>query len=723
MLFSYKTLCRLANLENVSIEKVVSAINSIGFEVEEYHKFADVEGIKLCHVIKAYKNPNADRLTVCEIEFADGSHSIIQTTATNMKDGDYVMAFVPGSRSKGQVFSARTMQGIVSEGMFVGLSELGFQEEQLPEEHKSGIFQVGKIDLNINPIEYFDLNDYLIDVSILSNRYDSACYLVFARELAAYFNTSLKEIPKPKPVLKSSLHVGELNETNSFILVEANAKNFELDIREKILLWKHGIKTFNNAIDLSNLVLLYTGVPCHVYDKNKLKSNIFSTKFSSENVNILGNHQVKLDNNLVVKNGNDTVAIAATIGIHEFEYDKNSSQAIFELASFNLKEVRKNAKQLKIETNSSNRASREIASGALSMAYDFLCQYLDEYSEQINAPKIRKKTILLDKSYINKLAGFNITKTKKYEEVISKLETLDFKFKSDRSALSFPIYRYDLNTIQDFVEELFRFYGYENFTIKVPKVINTYVNNNVESHFNYFMASKEYLNVKTYTLINPEENIFNPFNFENAYNAEASKNYNHSQIRFSLISSLLNCIVHNQKQGMPKSSFFEIAMIHNQMNVLGIVSDKKTFSEIKKDVISLTNEQLIFKNSNNPIFNPHVSTEIYYQDKMIGYIAKLHPKFNHANLIFAEIMLDKITNLPIKYKKYKHTPLKSRDLTINLAPKESLNEILEKINALKGIHSVEIKDTYFKEDGFKNITITIILEEWATKKFDTDFNK
>ncbi|MBN0970918.1 phenylalanine--tRNA ligase subunit beta [Mycoplasma phocoeninasale] len=723
MLFSYKTLCRLANLENVSVEKMVSAINSIGFEVEEYHKFADVEGIKLCHVIKSYKNPNADRLTVCEIEFADGSHSIIQTTATNMKDDDYVMAFVPGSRSKGQTFSARTMQGIVSEGMFVGLLELGFNEESLPDDQKEGIFQVGKIDLNIDPIQYFDLDDYLIDVSILSNRYDAACYLIFAKELSAYFNSKVLEIPKPHPTLSSSLKIAELKKTNSFTLVEANAKNFTLNIAEKMLLWKHKIKTFGNAVDLSNLVLLYTGVPCHVYDKTKLKSSTFSTALSSEDISILGNQHVKLANNLVVKNGDDTVAVAATIGIHEFGYDKDSSQAIFELASFDLKEVRKSSKQLKLETNSSNRASREIANGSLIMAYDFLCQYLDEYSSQINAPKIHKKTILLDKSYINKLAGFNISKTKRYEQVLLKLKSLDFKFRSDNLSLTFPSYRYDLNTMQDFVEELFRFYGYENFTSKIPKITSSYVSHSLESKFNYLLSSKEYLNVKTYTLINPEENIFNPFNFGSAYNANDSKNYNHSQIRFSLITSLLNCIVHNHKQGMIKNSFFEIAMIHNQMNVLGIASDSKSFSEIKKDVISLTNCQLTFKNSTNSIFNPYVSTEIYHGSEMVGYIAKLHPRFGHPNVIFSEILLEKITNSDVKYKNYNHNPLKSRDLTVTVNPKESLENIINKINTLKGVHLVEIKDTYLKDDGTKNITISVILEEWATKKFDADFNK
>ncbi|CRH45518.1 phenylalanyl-tRNA synthetase subunit beta [Chlamydia trachomatis] len=192
MLFSYKTLCKLANLKTVTIEDVVEAINSIGFEVEEYHKFSDIEGIKICHVLKTYKNPQADRLTVCEVQYGDGHKAIIQTTATNMKEGQYVMSFVPGSRSKDIVFAPRKMQGIISEGMFVSLAELGFDPEIVPKELNEGIFQLDKIDLNIDPITYFDLDDYIIDISILSNRADAQCYLVMAKELAAYFDTDVK---------------------------------------------------------------------------------------------------------------------------------------------------------------------------------------------------------------------------------------------------------------------------------------------------------------------------------------------------------------------------------------------------------------------------------------------------------------------------------------------------------------------------------------------------
>ena len=134
MIFSYRRLIKEANLQNVSINDIAKAINSIGFEVEEIKKFNEVEGIKFGHVLKIYKNPNAERLSVCEIEVANGETKIIQTTATNVKQDDYLMIFPIGSKSKNVTFAARVMQGFESQGMLVGLSEVGFDENIIPQE-------------------------------------------------------------------------------------------------------------------------------------------------------------------------------------------------------------------------------------------------------------------------------------------------------------------------------------------------------------------------------------------------------------------------------------------------------------------------------------------------------------------------------------------------------------------------------------------------------------
>ena len=720
MIFSYKKLLKLANLENVSIDDITKAINSIGFEVESYEKFGDVEGIKFGHVLKTYKNPNADRLTVCEIEFEGNVKRIIQTTAINVKENDYLMVFIPGSRSKNIVFAEKVMQGINSQGMLVGLSEIGFKNDVVPQEYQDGIFTFSKVDLSLDPIEYFELNDYLIDVTILSNRADALCYLVMAKELAAYFNTIPISLKKPTPTMKSNINVSKkLIGTNHLSYVEAKNYDVNLKLNELAFLWKNNVKTFNNAIDLTNLVLLYAGVPCNVY--SNLKSNEFLTEYSSEEVLILGNKPIKLNSNLVVKNGSEIIALAATIGL-ENKFISTASNVIFELASFNILDVRKNAKQIKFDTLSSQRASKEISLGQIHLAYQFLSERLTFHSQLINPGKISNQTIFVDEKLIDKYAGFGLTKTPKYLDVLKKLQILDFKYNKKMKEITFPSYRYDLKQIQDLIEEIFRFYGYDNFKPKEP-IILPHINISDEINVLLMFKYKGYSNIRTFTLIKPENNIFNPFSFLKTYATNNSKNYEHSEIRNSMIFSLNDVIVNNKKQGILKNSFFEIGMINNQNNVLGIVSNEKSFDDLCCDIISLTNRKLMFKKPSLDIFNNNASTLIFNeQDEMIGYVAKLNPNFLKSDAFFAEIMLDKINNFPYKYKPYNKMPLKSRDITICVHKNQSIIDTINKLNSLKGIFEIKVKDIYQKLEDERNITLSILLEDWATKKFDKDFN-
>ncbi|AWX42731.1 Phenylalanine--tRNA ligase beta subunit [Metamycoplasma cloacale] len=724
MIFSYNRLKKLINID-ITVEQMVSAINSIGFEVEEYKPFNEVAGIKFGHVLKTYKNPNADRLTVCEIEFANDVHRIIQTTATNVKPNDYLMAFIPGAKSGKTVFAPRNMQGIVSDGMLVGLGEIGFNEDIIPEEFNDQIFTFGKIDLNLDPMEYLELNDYLIDITILSNRADANSYLIMAKEIAAYFNVKIADIEINNATLESKLSIKELNETKAFSLIETTDTEYHLDVINQMFLWKHNIKTFDNLIDLTNLTLLYTGVPTHIYNRKDMRSNEFSTKLVSQKINILGNKEVELNNNLVITNNNQVISLAATIGVEEYMYQPTNDNAIFEIASFNIKEIRKNAKQIKFDTNSSLRASKEVSLGSMLLAYDFINSQLIHCSKLINKPKVKQQKIFFDISYINKMAGFRISQTKRFKETLNKLECLGFKLDANNFII-IPTYRYDIETIQDITEEIFRFYGYDNFPAQKPSITRLHMQD--PTYFNEWkyltaLRDKGYANIRTFTLIKPELNIFNPFNFTTTLNASMSKNYDHSQIRHSLIYSLNDIMIRNKKQGIHDNSFFELGMISDSVNVLGIVSNQKSFDEMKTDLMSLTNKKLTFKSSNIKELNPKASADIYLDDQFIGYIGKIHPNYLIDDAIYAEILIDQLTQNPLSYHSYNHMPLKSRDITVNVLNNQSIEETINKISTLKGIHKVYLQGIYRKDDGTKNITLSIILEEWATKKFDQEFNK
>ncbi|MDD7897390.1 phenylalanine--tRNA ligase subunit beta, partial [Metamycoplasma hyosynoviae] len=140
-------------------------------------------------------------------------------------------------------------------------------------------------------------------------------------------------------------------------------------------------------------------------------------------------------------------------------------------------------------------------------------------------------------------------------------------------------------------------------------------------------------------------------------------------------------------------------------------------------VLSLTNKNLLFKKSDLEIFNNNVSSLIYCGETLVGYIAKLNPFYLKSDLIFAEILIDKLDNNKLSYKPYNKQPLKSRDITFTLQKNESIDSKLEELKKIKGIFEIKIIDVYKKDDNTQNITVSVLIEDWATKKFDQIFNK
>ncbi|MCU4117184.1 phenylalanine--tRNA ligase subunit beta [Mycoplasma zalophi] len=715
MLFSYTKLKKLANLsDDISVEEVVGAINSIGFEVEEYKPFTDLEGLKFGHVLKTYKNPNADLLTVCEIEFEDKVR-IIQTNAQNVKENDYLMAFVPGSRSKKITFAPREMKGIISEGMLAGLEEIGFDVDVLPAKWNDGIFTFQeKVDLSLDPISYFELQDYIIDISILSNRADANSYYVMARELAAYFKANINFPKNDIKRYKTGFKVENLQETDHFTLFETTQDNIQITLQDEVFLLKHGIKIFSNAVNLSNLILLYTGVPSHSYDLNKIESKSISVQKYTGEVEILGKNKIELENVLVVKDQNKPISVAATIGLENTGCDNNTKNVLFEIASFSTKEIRHSKKQVKLETLSANRASKKINNGLIHLAHDFATTHLNEASEIVNLEKIETTHFKLDETFLNNFAGFELTKTSKYQEVLKQLEILGFEIKDN--TVFVPDYRFDVETMQDFSEEVFRFYGYENFKMIKPTIIKT--KNSIFKDYETILAKMGYQNVRTFTLTNKEKNIFDPFEFNNVIKLQTFASLDHSEVRNSFIYSLYDVLNYNAKRNINKLSIFEIGMINKTNNVLALATNIKDFNTIKQDIVELLDIELTYKRSDYSLFHPNLSAWIYHKDKKIGYIAKTHPSTLNSDAYYVEILLNEDIDTSKVFKKYKNDPLKQRDFTFSLKPQQDIEFILDKLKNLKGIYEIKVVDSFKKDENTTNITLSILVEDWAIKKLE-----
>lgn len=699
MFFSEKKLREFANLKNdIKTTDIVDAINSIGFEVEQVINLNKTSGLKFGYVISTNKNPNSSKLNVCEIEFSDKKR-IIQTTAKNVRNGDYVIAFIPGSKINGVEIKEKEMAKIVSEGMLASFSELGFDESLLTTEMNEGIVRLKKVDLDLDPIKYFGLDDKIIEVSILSNRSDVQSYEIFSKELAAFFHTKPKlNFSKFKnEELKSSIKI-EYDEINKLNGVEVENEKFELDIEAIFLLLKSNIKIEENDIlNFANLAMIITGVSLRVFDIDKIGKKLI----------------IKKENDKVVYL-NDSKNNVSILGVNvdsKFEAKADSKKILFEFSQIDEKIVRDNSKISKKVTNSSINNSRVISNGLIELTRNFISHYFQKTSKLINPVDSNILKIKFNKEYLNEYAGFDIIKTPRYKYSIKSLEILDFKFDT---YVTVPNTRHDIKNMQNIVEEIFRFYGLNNFEPEPIKKITTFVNsiNPIEKLVSFL----GYKQAWTYTLMNKEKNTFNPFNFKKNYNLKTFVSEEYNSIRNSIALPLLNVFDYNIKRNIKNLSFFDLGMI-NDKKALIIASNEKSYVEIKEDIEKISNQKFEIKKLDNDYLHPNYNAALFVGGSMVGWIGKFNPNKYDSDVIFAEIFEECIYKPANKFIEFDSTPLKERDITFEIE-KEFDNDIyLNKLKSINGIFSIKLLSTFLK-DGKEKLTYRILMNDEALKEFD-----
>ncbi|AIA29631.1 phenylalanyl-tRNA synthetase subunit beta [Mycoplasmopsis californica] len=708
---------------DLSIEK---DINNLGYEVESITPLSDVRGVRFAKVVDVYPNPNSKNLTIVELELFSKERIVIQTNAKNAKVGAYTTAFVVGS-SKGDItFSSKKMAGFESQGMLCNFNELGFDISKLPFNPDEVMMLDDELPLDADPVEYFGLDDYIIDITTPANRSDANSYYVLAQELAAFYDTDFVwfdwDNKKIKPKFKTSVKSNK-NNTNALSFIQIKLSNSKTNLLDMLFLAKHGIEAKNIwAIDVSNMALIYTGAPTHSYDCSKIESRLKAEIYSGK-VNILGNKEIEVNNVLAIVDKNGPVSLACVMGLENSSVDAKSKNILFEIGSFESKLVRHGAKEIKLESASSIQGGRGVNTQMVRFGMQYLQfkSYQDKrsFSNIVGLPAKRKGTsVTQNRKKLALYADCDIKDLKQFSEVEAKLLKLGFKM--DKNRVIAPPYRKDIARYEDVIEEYFRFYGYTKFDPKPPllepfKVDRRDISKNL-------LQAMGYNEIITFTLESEQNNKLNPFGFTNDVKLQTFVSKEREVVRNSIITSMLKVAEYNVKRKLDSFSLFEIGMINYNEYTIGLVSNIKDFNEIKQDIINYTKcydlEFVPFKD--NKYIHPNVSAKIFFKGEMIGWIGKIHPAYSQLNLWVAEFK-----DLPTKkielFKQYDSTPLKTIDLTFNLELNEPISSKINEINSAHNIYSITQIDTFIIQN-VKKITLRITADTTTIDAISSQYN-
>src|SRR2546428_8681512 len=117
--------------EFVDLPKNPEEIADLLTRARAEHENIQVRGAKIHKMIVSQitasaRHPNADRLTVCEVDDGSGTKRQIVCGATNYKVGDKVPLALPGAKlPNGSEIRKSKLRGVESEGMLCSPIELG----------------------------------------------------------------------------------------------------------------------------------------------------------------------------------------------------------------------------------------------------------------------------------------------------------------------------------------------------------------------------------------------------------------------------------------------------------------------------------------------------------------------------------------------------------------------------------------------------------------------
>ena len=180
MKFSVNWLREFVDLPK-SVDALTELLTLAGVEIEGVEqRGANIGNVVVAQITASSPHPNADRLSVCEVDDGSGTKRQVVCGAKNYNVGDKVPLALPGARlPNGTEIRKSKLRGVESEGMLCSPIELGLGQDASGLLILSPDARVGAPIVDLFPA------DTILDVEITPNRGDLLSHFGLAREIAA----------------------------------------------------------------------------------------------------------------------------------------------------------------------------------------------------------------------------------------------------------------------------------------------------------------------------------------------------------------------------------------------------------------------------------------------------------------------------------------------------------------------------------------------------------
>lgn len=468
-------------------------------EVEE----VEMQGKLLNHccvgkVKKIERHPDADRLTVCEVETDRGTKTVV-CGGTNLREGMLVAFAHIGATVKWHGAELATLEpvkirGVQSEGMICAAEELELAG-LLPatkEEGERAIMDLDrltgiKLKAGQSLREVLNRNDAILHINntAITMRPDLFSHLGFARECVAIGLAKWKKKPAytmpkfPSSSIPFAMKVDcpELVSRYCSCLLTVDGIGETPDWMRKRL-EATGWRCVNLPVDITNYVTMELGMPLHSFDADDLEGDV-TLRLSKKGETVTTLDDVKRplpDGALVLSDDKGIFDLLGIMGGLRSSTKTSTKKIYLHAAALDQNTIHKAIRTMGHRTDASTVYEKGVAPitaeqgfiRALQLFMELvpgcaIASKLDSWGKNGTA-----KSIALPVDDVTGVLGMDISE-KNMKSMLESLECDVKKGKKGELAVTPPLHRLrDLKGPHDLIEEIGRLHGYEHLPETMP---------------------------------------------------------------------------------------------------------------------------------------------------------------------------------------------------------------------------------------------------------------
>jgi phenylalanyl-tRNA synthetase beta chain len=710
--------------------ELAHALTMAGLEVETLEPAAaPFSKVVVAEVLEVARHPNADRLSVCQVNIGEPAPLSIVCGAPNVVAGMRVPCALVGARltgDNGAAFDIKrsSLRGVESQGMLCSAKELGIADD-----HSGLLPLAADAPIGRDVREVLALDDTVFTLKLTPNRADCLSLLGVAREVAAITGAAL-QAPQIKPVAAQSaarhpVKISAPEGCGRFTGRVIRNVNAAAPVPEWMVqrLARAGQRSISALVDVTNYVMLELGRPLHVYDLDKLAGAIdvrFGRK--GEKLKLLNEQTVEVDENvLCITDGSGPIGLAGIMGGDSTKAETDSRNIYLESAFFYPEAIAGRSRRYNFTSDAAHRFERGVDFdnnvAGIERATELIlaiCGGEPGPTEDLVARLPERKPVRVRSARAAKVIGIDLDE-KEIGEIFARLDLAAVKT-ADGYSVTPPSYRFDIAIEEDLIEEIARIHGYERIPASRPRV-RAAMREQPETvrpltRVKEAIAARDYQEVVNFSFVEAEwERDFcgndAPVKLLNPISTQ------HAVMRSSLAGSLVANVRYNLNRKQARVRVFELgrvfradaAVADGPLTVGGIDQPLKLaaiaygpahpeqwglaqrnvdFYDLKGDVESLLVPwQLRFERTHHPALHPGRAANVLIDGRCIGWLGELHPRWQQkyelpqAPVLF-ELELDALlaARMP-QYREVSKFPPVIRDLALVVDESVSAQTLLE----------------------------------------------